>query len=294
MADCCLKFIHLGTGAAARSIAVRARAGGAPGLIWLGGFNSDMQGTKAVALDADLALGHHMLAGIAMTYDWNFPVAKREFERALALDPDSSDIHRVYGWYLARAERNFIAARQEIAKARELDPQYTWPLWSESNVALAQGDYKSALRFAERVIELNPQFFYDEDPIAHVHLAMEQWDDAIKRYESIPASRFNRPNFELAICYAHTGKVAIARRMLHDLKDMANERYVDHTHIAAIHAALGENDEAFIALEQALKDRSGRVYAPRFYPWLSPLRDDARFAALETKVANSRLPLPLD
>ena len=32
---------------------MRARAGGsAPGLFWLGGFNSDMQGTKALALDA--------------------------------------------------------------------------------------------------------------------------------------------------------------------------------------------------------------------------------------------------
>ena len=39
-------------GDAARRIAVRARAGGAPGLFWLGGFNSDMQGTKALALDA--------------------------------------------------------------------------------------------------------------------------------------------------------------------------------------------------------------------------------------------------
>src|SRR5258705_4364478 len=32
--------------------AVRARAGGSPGLFWLGGFNSDMMGTKALALDA--------------------------------------------------------------------------------------------------------------------------------------------------------------------------------------------------------------------------------------------------
>src|SRR5216684_3137586 len=32
--------------------AARARAGGGPGLFWLGGFNSDMQGTKALALDA--------------------------------------------------------------------------------------------------------------------------------------------------------------------------------------------------------------------------------------------------
>jgi pimeloyl-ACP methyl ester carboxylesterase len=52
MTDCCLKFLAVGTGAAARSIAVRQRAGGLPGLFWLGGFKSDMKGTKAVALDA--------------------------------------------------------------------------------------------------------------------------------------------------------------------------------------------------------------------------------------------------
>jgi pimeloyl-ACP methyl ester carboxylesterase len=51
MADCCLKFIDVGTGPETRAIAVRARAGGAPGLFWLGGFNSDMRGTKAAALD---------------------------------------------------------------------------------------------------------------------------------------------------------------------------------------------------------------------------------------------------
>jgi pimeloyl-ACP methyl ester carboxylesterase len=45
-------FIEVGKNGAARRIAVRARAGGAPGLFWLGGFNSDMQGTKALALDA--------------------------------------------------------------------------------------------------------------------------------------------------------------------------------------------------------------------------------------------------
>jgi len=45
-------FVVVGRDSAARSIAVRARAGGAPGLFWLGGFNSDMRGIKALALDA--------------------------------------------------------------------------------------------------------------------------------------------------------------------------------------------------------------------------------------------------
>src|SRR6201999_4666669 len=35
-----------------RGIAVRARPGSGPGLLWLGGFHSDMKGTKALALDA--------------------------------------------------------------------------------------------------------------------------------------------------------------------------------------------------------------------------------------------------
>ncbi|WP_426421812.1 alpha/beta hydrolase [Bradyrhizobium genosp. A] len=49
--DTVLDFIEVGEGASARRIAVRRRAGQAPGLVWLSGFKSDMQGGKAVALD---------------------------------------------------------------------------------------------------------------------------------------------------------------------------------------------------------------------------------------------------
>jgi pimeloyl-ACP methyl ester carboxylesterase len=45
-------FIDVGEDGSRRSIAVRARSGSVPGLFWLGGFNSDMKGTKALALDA--------------------------------------------------------------------------------------------------------------------------------------------------------------------------------------------------------------------------------------------------
>src|SRR5262249_2472809 len=41
----------VGTGQTARNIAVRAQFGASPGLCWLGGFMSDMQGTKAQAVD---------------------------------------------------------------------------------------------------------------------------------------------------------------------------------------------------------------------------------------------------
>jgi pimeloyl-ACP methyl ester carboxylesterase len=57
MIDPCLKSLNVGTGIAARRIAVRWRDGAGPGMFWLGGFKSDMKGTKAEALD-QWAQGH--------------------------------------------------------------------------------------------------------------------------------------------------------------------------------------------------------------------------------------------
>jgi len=58
MNDNGLRFLHIGDGGERRAIAVRAQAGAAPGLFWLGGYKSDMQGSKAQAL-ADWAAQRH-------------------------------------------------------------------------------------------------------------------------------------------------------------------------------------------------------------------------------------------
>jgi pimeloyl-ACP methyl ester carboxylesterase len=52
MTEAKLKTVTAGTDAQARAIAVDARDGAGPGVFWLSGFKSDMQGTKAAALDA--------------------------------------------------------------------------------------------------------------------------------------------------------------------------------------------------------------------------------------------------
>ena len=50
MMHSCLNFLNLGTASDERRIAVRRDQGTGPGLFWLGGFKSDMKGTKAAAL----------------------------------------------------------------------------------------------------------------------------------------------------------------------------------------------------------------------------------------------------
>src|SRR5487761_211652 len=58
MNDNGLKFLDIGTGADRRAITVRAQNGDAPGLFWLGGYNSDMMGAQAQALAGWAAQQH--------------------------------------------------------------------------------------------------------------------------------------------------------------------------------------------------------------------------------------------
>ena len=56
------RTLTVGTGSQARPIAIETRTGAGPGIFWLGGFRSDMAGSKAMALDA-LGADH----GLAVT-----------------------------------------------------------------------------------------------------------------------------------------------------------------------------------------------------------------------------------
>jgi pimeloyl-ACP methyl ester carboxylesterase len=59
MADARLEHLEVGADGGARRIAVLRREGATPGVVWLGGFRSDMAGTKAEALDRWAAESGH-------------------------------------------------------------------------------------------------------------------------------------------------------------------------------------------------------------------------------------------
>jgi TolB-like protein len=244
---------------------------------------------SAVQNDDKSAAGHVWLGALSMLFDRNYSLAKREIQRAVSLEPNSCAAHRWLGWYLGRVERDYRGSRAELRKAEALDPLHPWARWFESNVAIAQGDFDGALQLARRVIEIDPHFFYDEDPIAHAYIAMGKWEDAIRRYQSLPPSTFAIPNFELAVCYAHLGRTDMARQILVELEALESKAYVDKFHIAAIYAALGDKDKAFAALDRSIEDRSSRASTPRFYLWLKPLFDDPRFGAAQDKVTHSAI-----
>jgi TolB-like protein len=54
----------------------------------------------AIQLNPSIAEAHCVLANIAMSYDWDFATAEREYQRAISLDPNYATAHEWFAHYL--------------------------------------------------------------------------------------------------------------------------------------------------------------------------------------------------
>lgn len=76
---------------------------------------------KAVELDDTLADGHTSLGYVRLAFDWDFPAAQHEFQRALELNPGYATAHHWYAHYwLAMAQPEKALA--EMQRAQLQDP----------------------------------------------------------------------------------------------------------------------------------------------------------------------------
>ncbi len=76
---------------------------------------------KALELDPNLAEAHASLAYVKLSYDWDLPGARQEFERAIALDPGSATAHHWYSHYFMAAG-DMASATQQMQAAQRLEP----------------------------------------------------------------------------------------------------------------------------------------------------------------------------
>ena len=82
----------------------------------------------------------------------------------------------------------------------------------------------------------------------------------------------------LARTYAVSGARAKATEHLQTLEEATHRRYVSPLDLVAVHAALGQTDEAFASLERAVRDRANLLKFLKVDPAYDSLRGDPRFS----------------
>ncbi|HJR07614.1 MAG TPA: tetratricopeptide repeat protein [Pyrinomonadaceae bacterium] len=239
---------------------------------------------KALELDDTLAEAHASLAYVRI-FDWNWTEAEREYRRSIELNPSYATAHHWYAHYLTAMGRQ-TEAIIEMRRARELDP-LSLPVNSGMgwHYYLTR-QYDEAIHEYRKTLELNENFY-----MAHflLGMALEQignYDEALASYRRAIALSRSSPAMLAAPghAYAVLGQTDAAREVLAELHTLSARQFVSPYHIAVIHAALGEHDEAFDWLSRACDVQSEALIWFAVDPMLDTLRPDPRFARIMARI----------
>jgi serine/threonine-protein kinase len=241
--------------------------------------------TKALDLDDSLGEAHTSLAYAKFVHDWDWAGAEREFKRALDLNPSYPTAHHWYGEYLMVLGR-FSESLTQLDRARELNPQS--PI---INVALAYrsyyaGKYDQAIEQCQKTLASEPAFAPAHEYLARAYEQKGMQAEATAEFRKALELSEGGSNELAALGQMHAvaHREAEARKILQDLKERSQQTYVQPMWIAAIHAALGEKDQAFDWLQKAHDDRSVWLVYLKVDPLFQNLRQDGRYAALLKRI----------
>jgi len=235
---------------------------------------------RALDLDDTLEEAHTALGAVKMLYEWDFPGAATEFQRAMDLNPSSVRAQDAYADYLSAMGR----ANEAIERARqglELDPLSLSAIMNLAWQLYRGRHYEEAVAEAQKVADINPK-----SSSAHVclGLAYEQqrrFPAAIEELQK--ASGYCRDR-----CYGLIGQVYAMsgdrQAALDAMQQLQRRAYASPWLVAVIYTQLNDRDRAFAWLDKAYEGREHDLVFAGAWPLFDNLRTDPRYRDLLQRV----------
>jgi DNA-binding winged helix-turn-helix (wHTH) protein/TolB-like protein/Tfp pilus assembly protein PilF len=230
--------------------------------------------TRALEIDEGSAEAHTSMAFIKFRWDWDRAATEREFQEAIKLKPAYAPAHQWYSSYLVAVER-FDEAIAEAKRTEEIEP-FSFVASSHLGwIYYLSGQNDKAIEQCKKILELDPNSFPARRYLGLAYEAKGMYPEAIAEFQT--GVKLSGSPLMLALlghAYAVSGKTAEAKQVLTDLQQLQDQRYVSPYTVAAIHAGLGDQVQAFKWLETAVEERD---------IWLMNLKVDPVFAKLRTQ-----------
>jgi TolB-like protein/Tfp pilus assembly protein PilF len=245
---------------------------------------AEAEAAKALAVDNSLADAHAALGWAKFIYDWDWPVAEREFKRAIELNPGLAIAHDDYANFLLSFGR-FDQSFAESRRATELDPLSVLVNMNRGFYYFMARDYNRAIEQEQRTLHFQP-----DCPNCDATLAMAYAEKGDKPHALVEAHKADRYSdsplvrAEAGRVFAISGDRADAERLAGELVELTKKRFICPYEIATTYVGLGQIDEAFRWLEKGYQQRSVCMIFLKVDPRLDSIRGDPRYAALMNKV----------
>lgn len=231
---------------------------------------------KALQLDGELAEAHVSMGRILFGYDWDWAGAGTHLRRALEIDPNNQDAHFFTGM-LAMALGRFDDAVHHLERAERLDPLSAAVQSGLGRVLYRAHRFDQAIAHLNQAIDLEPQTPGNYHRLADVYEEVGRYEEALDLHRKEDGLLGRPPGVGPAVARIHArmGNPAEARRIL----AMPRTAQWPLMEAATVHAALGDNDEAFRLLSKMFEEREGLNYI-KTDPRLDRLHADPRWGGL--------------
>lgn len=236
----------------------------------------------AVLQDEQSAEAHTSLAHVKATQDWDWTGAEMEYLRAIALDPRYPTAHHWYAVSCLAPLGRLDEAMERMLTAQTLDPISSIIARDIAVVHYYRHDLGAALDQCDHNIELNPHF-----PPAYWILGLVQeqrgdFDEAAAAFQRAIQLSPQSPKMHAALgrTLALAGNKGEALRIVAELEELAEKRYVSPSDLASLHFALDDRVQGFQWLAKAFRDRSFELMCIKVDPRFDAVRDDPRFEPL--------------
>ncbi|MCA1579541.1 MAG: winged helix-turn-helix domain-containing protein [Acidobacteria bacterium] len=239
---------------------------------------------KALEIDESSAEAHSSMAFIKFRWDWDRIATEREFQTAIKLKPAYAPAHQWYSSYLVAVER-FDEAIAEAKRTQELEPLSFVASSHLGWIYYLSGKNDEAIEQCRKILELDPSSFPARRYLGLAYEAKGMYPEAIAEFQT--GVKLSGSPLMLALlghAYAVAGRRAEAQRVLEDLQQLQEQRYVSPYTVAAIYAGLGDQQKAFEWLDKAVEGRDIWLMNLKVDPVFAKLRSERRFTDILARI----------
>ncbi|HEX9484396.1 MAG TPA: protein kinase [Gemmatimonadaceae bacterium] len=232
----------------------------------------------AIALDSTLSEGWSQAALLNANYEWDWPRARIEVERAKRLNPGNPESYLSESSYwlgVRRPDRAVEGTRQSAAR----DPLNPFSEWFLGVSHYLNGAPDSALAHFHAMRGLTPDFVYLDAYDGFAWFDKGQFTQAESAF--VRADRLlGHRSAGLAWFYAKTRRTDEARLILRQIEAEWPKTYVVPELIATAYDALGDRDSFYRWLERGVEVHSAVAAFSGDWPPFRKYAADARFLAV--------------
>jgi len=240
---------------------------------------------RALDLDDSLAEAHTSLAFVKANYDWDFPGAEEEFQRAIALNPNYATAHQWYAMYLVPMRR-FAEAEREIKVAQDLDPLSLIISLGVGEIFEWERNYDAAFRQYQKTLELDPSFIGTYGHLSTIYEHKGMYREAVEAAKKVAVLKGNNDEVsEMERVFRKNGYPGLDQMNLRrDFEAQAQGKYVRSSEIAENYLRTGNKPQALHWLEKAFEERDSSLVFLPIDAEFDPLRSDPQFQELLKKI----------